>query len=97
MIGTRALALGTISVATITLGLAGTAGAELHRWTDAEGRVHVTQDLYKVPPEYRDQLDRAPAGKGSYMHIEGLNTRGRGGDPEDEAGAASAGAPDSER
>ncbi len=27
----------------------------LFRWTDKDGILHVTDDLYSVPPEYRDQ------------------------------------------
>ena len=30
------------------------AGAEIYRWTDANGTVHMTQDLHRVPPEHRD-------------------------------------------
>src|SRR5262245_41783875 len=33
--------------------LAAPAGAEVYRWTDAEGRVHFTQDLSQVPPAQR--------------------------------------------
>ncbi|HSJ95524.1 MAG TPA: TIGR02281 family clan AA aspartic protease, partial [Myxococcota bacterium] len=29
------------------------AAAEIYRWTDAEGRVHFTEDLSRVPPEQR--------------------------------------------
>jgi clan AA aspartic protease (TIGR02281 family) len=31
----------------------GRAGAEIYRWTDAQGRLHFTQDLSQVPPEVR--------------------------------------------
>lgn len=31
----------------------GPARAEIYRWTDAEGRVHFTEDLSRVPPEQR--------------------------------------------
>jgi aspartyl protease family protein len=44
--------------------LPGGAGAEVYRWTDAEGRVHFTQDLSRVPPEQRGAVAaaaRAPA------------------------------------
>ncbi len=31
------------------------AAAEIYRWTDAEGRLHFTQSLDQVPPQYREQ------------------------------------------
>jgi aspartyl protease family protein len=31
------------------------AAAEIYRWTDAEGRLHFTQSLDQVPPQYRDR------------------------------------------
>ena len=34
------------------------AGAEIYQWTDAEGRVHFTQQLDRVPPEQRDAAKR---------------------------------------
>ena len=34
------------------LGVA-SANAEIYRWTDADGRVHFTQDLSQVPPDQR--------------------------------------------
>lgn len=34
------------------------ASAEIYRWTDAEGRVHFTQDLSQVPPDHREQAVR---------------------------------------
>jgi clan AA aspartic protease (TIGR02281 family) len=42
--------------ASLALGLAcvpGALAAEIYRWTDAQGRVHFTQDLSQVPPEHR--------------------------------------------
>jgi clan AA aspartic protease (TIGR02281 family) len=36
---------------------AGPAGAEIYRWTDAEGRVHFTQDLSQVPLQQRRQAE----------------------------------------
>ena len=35
------------------------AGAEVYRWTDAEGRVHFTQDLTQVPPAERKRAEGA--------------------------------------
>ncbi|HZO07735.1 MAG TPA: TIGR02281 family clan AA aspartic protease [Myxococcota bacterium] len=46
--------------------LAAPAGAEIYRWTDAEGRVHFTQDLSQVPPAQRaaaEQGDGTGAGR----------------------------------
>ncbi len=35
--------------------------AEIYRWTDAEGRVHFTQDLSRVPPAHRAQAEQSAA------------------------------------
>ena len=40
-------------IAALALALGGSAAAEIYRWTDADGRVHFTQDLSQVPPEHR--------------------------------------------
>jgi clan AA aspartic protease (TIGR02281 family) len=34
------------------------AAAEIYRWTDADGRVHFTQDLSQVPAPYRSQAEQ---------------------------------------
>ena len=36
-------------------------GAEIYRWTDAEGRVHFTEDLSRVPPSQRGAVKDAAA------------------------------------
>lgn len=36
---------------------AGPTGAEIYRWTDAEGRVHFTQDLSQVPSQHRKEAE----------------------------------------
>lgn len=36
-------------------------GAEIYRWTDAEGRVHFTEDLSRVPPGQRGAVKDAAA------------------------------------
>jgi hypothetical protein len=38
---------------------ANAAAAEVFVWTDAKGRVHMTDDLSQVPPEYRRQAEAA--------------------------------------
>ncbi len=35
--------------------------AEIYRWTDAEGRVHFTQDLSRVPPAHRARAEQSAA------------------------------------
>ena len=35
--------------------------AEIYRWTDAEGRVHFTQDLSQVPPAHRARAEAGAA------------------------------------
>jgi hypothetical protein len=34
------------------------AAADLYKWVDAEGTVHMTDTLSQVPPQYRDQVDK---------------------------------------
>lgn len=41
------------SIALGVLCVPAAAGAEIYRWTDAQGRVHFTQDLSQVPSEHR--------------------------------------------
>lgn len=48
-------ALATLLIAA----LAAAAGAEIYRWTDAEGRVHFTQDLSQVPAHARADAERS--------------------------------------
>lgn len=38
--------------------------AEIYRWTDAQGRVHFTQDLSQVPPEHRGSAADAARASG---------------------------------
>jgi len=45
--------------------LAGPAAGEVYRWTDAEGRVHFTQDLSQVPPAQRAQAGEEGASSGA--------------------------------
>jgi hypothetical protein len=41
-----------------TLALAPPALGEMYKYTDSKGRLHFTQDIGQVPPEYRDQVER---------------------------------------
>ena len=41
------------------------AAAEIYRWTDAEGRLHFTESLAKVPEAQRDEARRAASKAGS--------------------------------
>jgi len=52
-----ALGLGFV----LLLALPSLSSAEIYRWTDAEGRVHFTQDLSQVPPAHRPQAERSAA------------------------------------
>ncbi len=61
--------------------LAAPAAAEVYTWTDAHGRVHMTDDLSNVPPEYRrqandsrrDEIVRPP--RWNDMNRDGATTR----------------------
>jgi len=52
-----ALGLGFV----ILLALPSWSSAEIYRWTDAEGRVHFTQDLGQVPSAHRSQAEENAA------------------------------------
>jgi clan AA aspartic protease (TIGR02281 family) len=45
----------------LLLALSFSSSAEIYRWTDAEGRVHFTQDLSQVPPAHRPQAEQSAA------------------------------------
>ncbi|MGH0034760.1 MAG: TIGR02281 family clan AA aspartic protease [Myxococcota bacterium] len=45
----------------LALGAAVAADAEIYRWVDAQGKVHFTQDLTKVPPAKRAAAEAAAA------------------------------------
>jgi hypothetical protein len=34
------------------------ASAEMYKYVDSEGRMHFTQDVGQIPPEYRNQVER---------------------------------------
>ena len=62
--GARVLALAIAGGATATLlwlGAAARAEAQLYRWTDESGQVHVTDDLNQVPPAQRERLRQQSA------------------------------------
>ena len=42
--------------AALLLSSAHDAAADLHRYTDDSGRVHIVNDIEKIPEEYRDQV-----------------------------------------
>jgi hypothetical protein len=51
----------SLALALCALWLAGSAAAEMYRWTDASGREHFTMDLHRVPPEHRAEAERRAA------------------------------------
>ncbi len=46
------------SLALACLALAPVAQAEMYKYVDRQGRMHFTQDIGQVPPEYRAQVER---------------------------------------
>jgi clan AA aspartic protease (TIGR02281 family) len=79
----RALALGAV-----TLALGSAARGEIYRWTDAEGRLHATERIGQVPPEYRNAarerattsrpVERVHTYSGSSTDVPAPSPRGRG-------------------
>lgn len=58
--------------AVLALLIAGSAPAEIYRWTDEKGQPHFTSSPEKVPPRYRYQLGRLPNdAKGTVNIVEG--------------------------
>ncbi len=47
------------------------ASAEIYRWVDADGRMHVTQHLDEVPPEHRPGAGTGDPGRGSVQTFAG--------------------------
>src|SRR5262245_39817860 len=47
------LALRALGLAVVVLAVADPARGEIYRWTDAEGRVHFTEQLERVPAQHR--------------------------------------------
>ena len=45
------------------------AGAKYYKWTDEEGKIHMTDNYYAVPEEYRKKADQ-----GNYGNREGAET-----------------------
>jgi clan AA aspartic protease (TIGR02281 family) len=54
-----ALLLPPIALVGALIALAPAVSAEIYRWTDAEGRLHFTQDLERVPREQRERARAA--------------------------------------
>jgi clan AA aspartic protease (TIGR02281 family) len=48
------LAVRALRLAAVVLAVASPASGEIYRWTDAEGRVHFTERIEKVPLQYRN-------------------------------------------
>lgn len=46
--------------------------ADLYKWVDEEGTVHMTDTLSQVPPRYRDQMDRRTLQSAGESHIRPL-------------------------
>ena len=59
-------------VVALAWGLTASASAEIYRWTDAQGRVHFTQDLSQVPAAQREPAARVqPRSRGGYRRVPG--------------------------
>jgi hypothetical protein len=47
----------------VCLFVAGSASAEMYKYTDSSGRLHFTQDIGQVPPQYRNQVQEQKLGR----------------------------------
>ncbi len=52
-----------LSCALLFASLPLTAGAEIFRWVDAQGKSHFAQDLHSVPAQYRKQAEESVSGR----------------------------------
>jgi clan AA aspartic protease (TIGR02281 family) len=58
-----------LGVATALLAVAVSARAEIYSWTDAQGRIHFTERIDRVPPEHRNEArERAEASAPDRVH-----------------------------
>lgn len=57
--------------------LAAPVAADLYQWVDAQGRMHMTDDLSQVPPAYRAAAERSTKGepKGSSIRWNSIETK----------------------
>jgi aspartyl protease family protein len=63
------LARRALGIAAASLAVALSARAEIYSWTDAEGRIHFTERIERVPPEYRGAArERAGASAPDRVH-----------------------------
>ena len=63
------LALRALGLAAVVLAVADPARGEIYRWTDAEGRIHFTENLDRVPAEHRAAArEGAAAGASGRVH-----------------------------
>jgi clan AA aspartic protease (TIGR02281 family) len=53
-----------LALSILSLLQSGSAGAEIYRWTDAQGQLHFTEDLNQVPAEQRKRAREQPPEKG---------------------------------
>jgi hypothetical protein len=58
------------SLLAILVCAAGTAGADVYRWTDESGNTHFTSDLGQVPPQYRIQAAEPAESKSTFNEHE---------------------------
>ena len=57
--------------------VAGPASAEMIKYTDSQGRLHFTQDISQVPPEYRHQVQKQELGREISVTGEGGGAQGQ--------------------
>ena len=57
--------------------VAGSVPAEMIKYTDSQGRLHFTQDISQVPPEYRNQVEKQKLGREINVTGEGGGAQGQ--------------------
>lgn len=59
-----------LGCAIASLVLVGPSAAEIYKWKDGQGRLHFSQDLGQVPPQYRRQAEASALAKGKGREIQ---------------------------
>lgn len=73
--------LTTVCAAALLVAFAGTAFAEIYKYTDSKGELHFVDDIAKVPKKYRRQLENSqPLPEISIMDATPAPKRGKGED-----------------